>query len=403
VAPSPSVAPYVTRTVTSRFRGRALQLQLSHALFSSFDVDDGSRLLLKSIAGAVPFDSLRRVVDLGCGTGVLGLSVATSAPGASVLLRDRDALAAAFAASNAALNGITNVTAEPGLGFEGLALGSFDLVLSNLPAKAGAPVLKSFFSGAASMLTADGRACFVIVATLDGLARDAATEAGLAIAWEEKAPRYTVFHLVRAADRATSQQPRADLAPYVRAHAEFASGTTRWLAHTVYGLPDFDTLGLSLEPLFGVLDDVAPGSRVLVMNPGQGHPALFLVARHGARIGSIALAARDTLSLAIAARNLSDVARAPLLCVPVAGEGFLPSALPGQAFDLLVAVPVVVPKAPWQPGLLSAAQELLVPGGTLVATGSSTEIQRLLASHDGFSAGASRRHAGFRAAALVRR
>lgn len=396
------MAPYVTRTVESRYRGRSLTLQLSHALFSSFDVDDGSRLLLHSLVDRVDLGSARAALDLGCGTGVIGLSIATCAPAASVLLRDRDALAAAMAADNAALNGLANVMTSAALGFQGTRPGQFDLVVSNLPAKAGRPVLESFFRGAAAALAPGGVAAFVIVAPLDALARASAAAAGLSIRWEETTPRYSVFHL-RVDGAAPAPEPEDVLAPYLRDSARFAWREASWQAQTVFGLPDFDTLGRSLEPALGLLDSCQPGARVMIMNPGQGHLAMFLQARHGPGVRAMRLAARDLLALAITERNLASTGRPVAEKRPAAAESFLAQAEGAGTVDLLVIVPTVVPRAPWQPGALAAAHALLAPGGALLATSSSTEIQRLLASHDGLVAGSSRRHAGFRAALLHRR
>jgi hypothetical protein len=43
------IEKYVLKVVPLRFRGADLNFELSHALFSSFDIDAGSRLLLKLV------------------------------------------------------------------------------------------------------------------------------------------------------------------------------------------------------------------------------------------------------------------------------------------------------------------------------------------------------------------
>ena len=99
-----AVARFVNKTVPFRFLGRDLVFQLSHALFSSFDIDDGTRALLKSIAQNVDVPALGSVLDVGCGVGVIGACLRAHAPRAKTVLQDRDALAAAFAdAHDAAL------------------------------------------------------------------------------------------------------------------------------------------------------------------------------------------------------------------------------------------------------------------------------------------------------------
>ena len=111
------VSAYATKETVYRFRGMDLALSLSHGLFSSADVDAGSRLLLKAfsrlldaaVASGASLPS--RVLDAGCGTGVLGIAAAralaaASAEGLSVRAQDRDELARAFSRVNAARNGL---------------------------------------------------------------------------------------------------------------------------------------------------------------------------------------------------------------------------------------------------------------------------------------------------------
>ena len=77
-----------------------------------------------------------RVLDLGCGTGVLAIAAARILPGARVLAVDNDPLATAIARANARLNGVgRSVHVIDAAGFEHPLLreaGAFDLVLANL-------------------------------------------------------------------------------------------------------------------------------------------------------------------------------------------------------------------------------------------------------------------------------
>ncbi|MDY7027479.1 MAG: methyltransferase, partial [Spirochaetota bacterium] len=58
---------YANKEVPLQYEGRRISFFLSQALFSSYDIDQGSRLLLKSISGTVDFSRTRRVLDIGCG------------------------------------------------------------------------------------------------------------------------------------------------------------------------------------------------------------------------------------------------------------------------------------------------------------------------------------------------
>jgi ribosomal protein L11 methyltransferase len=77
-----------------------------------------------------------RVLDLGCGTGVLAIAAARALPAARVVAVDNDPIAAAVAAENARLNRVASrVRVLRATGFDHPLLRSaqsFDLVLANL-------------------------------------------------------------------------------------------------------------------------------------------------------------------------------------------------------------------------------------------------------------------------------
>lgn len=72
---------------------RELVLETAPGVFSAGKLDAGSAQLLESLPGFVGYKAPRRIVDLGCGAGVLGLSAATLWPESEVLLVDADARA----------------------------------------------------------------------------------------------------------------------------------------------------------------------------------------------------------------------------------------------------------------------------------------------------------------------
>jgi SAM-dependent methyltransferase len=401
--PDSHLAAYLNKSVRFRFFGADLQFQLSHALFSSFDIDDGSRLLLKSVAQKVDLPVLRSVLDIGCGVGTLGLCIASRATGAEVLLQDRDALAADVARSNAALNGLRNVRVSTGLAFQGLAEKRFDLVVCNVPAKAGTPVIQELFRQSSARLSSSGLAAFVVVGPLDELARSAAAAAGMEIAWEEKNPRYTVLHLTAPHGSELAASRPFDLDPYVRQRGRFEFSGTSWVSDTAYALPDFDTLGYCVENALALLLVTGARGRILVLNPGQGHLPVFLARRFRPSISGISLAGRDTLSLAISSRNLEAAGLHPSGVRASSCEATLAEHGAAGSVDLLCAMPVPVPHVSWQPDLVASAHVLLPPGGRLLVSASSTEVQRLAAAHPGFSLVESRKHFGFRSVLLERR
>lgn len=100
---------------------------------------DGYRAGMDAALLAAACDALpgQRVIEPGCGVGGALLAAATRRPGAIFQGVERDSLAAALAAENAALNGLSDrVTVTEGdveAGFRALALPAFDAVMANPP------------------------------------------------------------------------------------------------------------------------------------------------------------------------------------------------------------------------------------------------------------------------------
>ncbi len=219
---------YVNKTVEFKFNGAQLRFDLSHGLFSSFGIDSGTRLLLKIAARDPVLASARRILDEGCGVGVIGLCAAKAFPQADVVLRDRDSLAVAFAERNRLANKLRGTTAwtDPKTGEERLARpapcagwgligdgcegGPYDFVFSNLPAKAGAPVLARFFDRLSGrqglpLLVPGGRAGVVIVNPLADAAIDWIAHAGLATVATQRGSMHRAFILERPSETASRQ------------------------------------------------------------------------------------------------------------------------------------------------------------------------------------------------------
>jgi 16S rRNA (guanine1207-N2)-methyltransferase len=105
---------------------------VNHAgVFCADRLDIGTRFFLQHLPAG---PGLGRVVDLGCGNGVVGTAVALADPGAQVLFTDESYQAVASAEETYRANGLTrNASFRVGDGLEGLEPESADLVLSNPP------------------------------------------------------------------------------------------------------------------------------------------------------------------------------------------------------------------------------------------------------------------------------
>ena len=149
-----------------------LALTTRPGVFSARKLDAGSRSLLDALARFVGHKPPRRIVDLGCGSGVLGLAAATLFPDAECLLADADARAVACAKSNAARLGLSDRCRVAWWDAREAPLeGRFDLALVNPPFHQHGtevdlgPAL-ALFDGLADWLSRNGRALIVANRTL---------------------------------------------------------------------------------------------------------------------------------------------------------------------------------------------------------------------------------------------
>lgn len=129
-------------------------------VFSKSEVDFGSRVLIETfvmpaIEGAV--------MDIGCGYGPIGLSIAKAYPNREVYMLDINSRAIALAQKNAQLNGIQNVRISESDGLTNIApTTDVCAILTNPPIRAGKETIFKFYDDAYEMLVADGELWVVI-------------------------------------------------------------------------------------------------------------------------------------------------------------------------------------------------------------------------------------------------
>lgn len=143
--------------------GQPLQFQTTWGIFSPEAIDDGTRLLLEHME--IPQDA--DCLDIGCGYGPIGMTLARLAPQGQTLMVDKDFMAVEYANRNCALNRIGNARAQLSNGLQHIdpAL-KFDLIVSNLPAKASKEQHYLFLYDSLARLKPGGR--FYVV-TINGL------------------------------------------------------------------------------------------------------------------------------------------------------------------------------------------------------------------------------------------
>ena len=138
--------------------GEVLALETAPGLFSPGHVDRGTLAML-SVAG---FESGMKVLDLGCGCGVVGILAAKKCGAEHVWLTDIDPEAVAIAGKNAGTNGVGDVTCQVSDGVKQLDAAGFDLILSNPPYQSDFAVAKGFIEKGFNRLKVGGRMLMVV-------------------------------------------------------------------------------------------------------------------------------------------------------------------------------------------------------------------------------------------------
>ncbi|MDD9989354.1 MAG: methyltransferase [Spirochaetaceae bacterium] len=365
------------KRVVLPWAGGDLQFWLSQSLFSGDDIDTGTRALLDTIAERLGDLPVRRALDLGSGSGVIGVALSRLWPRAHVILSDRDALAVSVSALNARENDGSRAAAIGCLGVPA-ARGPFDLIAANLPAKVGEPVLRLLVRQAAAAAPEGHLALVVIRPRQDVVER--ALQGRARILHRRELRAHTVL-VAETAMAAPGDPPpgRDGLAAYLRGDTEFRYGGQAVRLQTAWGLPDFDAVPYSLRAAEPLVCASALGPRVLIWNPGQGLTACSLAATGGAR-PAITVGSRDLLQIETARRNLRHhgVAAAGLHAPSIA-DATGPGPRGSARYSAVVATHGET-DGPWWRWIPEAVDALLAPEGRLLLIGSSTPVDRALRS-----------------------
>ena len=126
--------------ITVEIMGQRLELETQPGLFSPGHADRGTLAMLS----CARFEPGLRVMDLGCGCGIVGILAARICGEDNVLLSDIDPLAVEVSRRNAARNGVPGARVVCSDGFSQVDETGFDLILSNPPYQSDFAVAKRF-------------------------------------------------------------------------------------------------------------------------------------------------------------------------------------------------------------------------------------------------------------------
>jgi 16S rRNA (guanine1207-N2)-methyltransferase len=130
-----------------------------HGVFSKKEVDFGSRLLIETFEEP---EVLGDFLDVGCGYGPIGLSLAKQWPSRKVDMVDVNERALELSSENAKSNGVENVNIFKSSAYENVSSNQYAAILTNPPIRAGKKVVHEILEGASTRLKENGELWVVI-------------------------------------------------------------------------------------------------------------------------------------------------------------------------------------------------------------------------------------------------
>ena len=144
--------------------GLHMSLWTDNGVFSKSRVDEGSFAFLKVL---LPLGLSGKILDLGCGYGTIGLTIAMASPQASITLADINTRALALCEKNALELGLSQrVTILLSDIYKNIE-GQYDSIVVNPPIRAGKRVTYAMYEGAKQRLI-DGGSLFIVIRKAQG-------------------------------------------------------------------------------------------------------------------------------------------------------------------------------------------------------------------------------------------
>jgi len=157
---------YYKKTIEYPFKDQKFSFDVANTLFATYEMDHGSDILIRSIVTKKP----KKILDLGCGYGPLGIILAKTNPKAEVTMLDSNLLAVRYSKYNLLKNDVINATVVGSVGVEAVKSKTFDLVVSNIPAKIGdEAITQEFVLAPYGLLNPGGELWVVVVSALNRL------------------------------------------------------------------------------------------------------------------------------------------------------------------------------------------------------------------------------------------
>lgn len=143
--------------ITTRLKGIELFFETNSTVFSPKSIDLGTLAMLS----VMEFQENDKVLDLGCGYGVVGILAAKLIGDDKVFMVDIDGQAVQLARQNASLNHVEGLRIMQSDGLNNLDETGFTMILSNPPYHTDFSVAKSFIEKGFNRLLVGGRMVMV--------------------------------------------------------------------------------------------------------------------------------------------------------------------------------------------------------------------------------------------------
>ena len=147
------------RKVVYSINGVDFSLESDNGIFSKNELDKGSELLIRSL---LPINLGKSLLDLGCGIGVIGLTLAYFHPGLNVCETDVNTRALSLCSANAKTLRLSQRVTVLQSDVYTKVEGKFDSIVSNPPIRAGKKVTYEIYRGALEHLNDNGSLSIVI-------------------------------------------------------------------------------------------------------------------------------------------------------------------------------------------------------------------------------------------------
>lgn len=336
---------------TISVHGRTLTLVGQPGVWSWDRLNPGTAALLE----VAEFAETDHVLDLGCGTGVMGVVAAMEARRGRAVLVDCNVAAVACARQTLAANNITNAEVRLADGCAGLEPASFDRVLCHLPRERA--VQEELLAGAAAVLRPGGTLYFVAH-------RQAGVRSAIAAAQKlfghcgvvRQKKGYHVALAVRSTGRSYAIPQ-----PVYQTHTVRLDG----LETPVVGKPGVFAWDRLDEGTWALVEAMKIGPADRVVDLGCGTGLVGVAAARRAVGGWVTLVDVDLRAVEAARRTLTanGIANAEVRLSDCGAD------LPGYSHDVVVTNPPFHQDIGTEPGLarhfITAAARLLRPGGRL--------------------------------------